>query len=32
MNTMPSVPGVVGKAASVLTYFAGKKKAGVKTP
>jgi hypothetical protein len=32
MNTMPSVPGVVGKAASVLTYFAGKKKAGGKTP
>jgi anaerobic selenocysteine-containing dehydrogenase len=32
MNTMPSVPGVVGKAASVLTYFAGKKKAGGKAP
>ena len=32
MHTMPSVPGVVGKAASVLTYFAGKKKAGAKTP
>jgi anaerobic selenocysteine-containing dehydrogenase len=32
MNTMPSVPGVVGKAASVLTYFAGKKKAEGKTP
>ena len=26
MTTMPSTPGVIGKAASVLTYFAGRRK------